>query len=148
MYKNILIATDGSEMGSHAVDHGLELAKALKAPVTIVTVTERWSALDMANEVRQGNPYPTQQYEAMEADLAKHILDNAAAKAKAAGVPCALVHVRDMTAAEGVIETAEKKHSDLIVIGSHGRRGLERLLLGSQAYEVISRCKVPALIVR
>lgn len=148
MYKHILIATEGSAMGDQAVDHGLALAKRVGAPVTLMTVTERWSALDLAVEARKHNPDPLHQFEAMAAAMANKILDAAAAKAKAAGVPYDLVHVPNHHPAEGIIETAQKKGSDLIVMGSHGRRGLGRLLLGSQAYEVLAHSKVPALIVR
>ncbi len=148
MYKHILIATDGSEMGGRAVDHGLKLAKHVNAPVTLVTVTERWSAFDMAEKARKHEPDPLHQFEAMAAAHAKQILDAAAAKAKAAGVSHDVVHVPDHHAAEGIVETAAKKACDLIVMASHGRRGIDRLLLGSQAYEVLTHCKVPALIVR
>ena len=148
MYKHILIAIDGSEMGDRAMEHGLKLAKYVKAPVTFVTVTELWSAFEMAEKTRKQQPDPLHQYEAMAAAYAKRILDAAAAKAKAAGVPCDVVHVPDKHPAEGVIATAQKTGCDLIVMGSHGRRGLGRLLLGSQAYEVLSHSKVPALIVR
>ena len=148
MYKHILIGTDGSELGNGALTHGVTLAKTVGAQVTVVTATEPWSALDMAFEARKHNSNPLQQFEAMAAELAKRILDAAAAKAKAAGVVCHVVHVPNRHAADAIIETAEKTGADLIVMASHGRRGLNRVLLGSQAYEVLSHCKVPALIVR
>ncbi|MEX0842335.1 MAG: universal stress protein [Xanthobacteraceae bacterium] len=148
MYKRILIASEGSAMGERAVEHGLKLAKAVNAPVTLVTVTERWSALDLALEARKRNPNPIQQFEEMAAAIAKKTLDGAAQKAKAAGVTYDTVHVSDKEPAEGIIATAQKKGCDLIVMGSHGRRGIGRLLLGSQAYEVLAHSKVPALIVR
>jgi nucleotide-binding universal stress UspA family protein len=56
--------------------------------------------------------------------------------------------VKDQHPAEGIIKTAKDKGSDLIVMGSHGRRGFSRGLLGSQSYEVLTLCTVPALIVR
>ena len=68
--------------------------------------------------------------------------------AKAAGVSCETVHVKDQHPAEGIIAAAKDKACDLIVMASHGRRGLGRLLLGSQANEVLTHSKVPALIVR
>ena len=76
------------------------------------------------------------------------ILDAAAQKAKIAGIACGLVHVPDQHPAEGIIATAENKGCDLIVMASHGRRAVGRLLLGSQASEVLAHSKVPALIVR
>jgi nucleotide-binding universal stress UspA family protein len=148
MYKHILIATDGSELAGRAVAHGLALAKEVKAPVTLVTVTELWSALDMAHKAREGQRNPLQQFEEIAAASAKSILDAAGQKAKAAGVACKLVHVPDQHPAEGIIATAEKNGCDLIVMASHGRRAAGRLLLGSQAVEVLSHSKVPALIVR
>ena len=150
MYKHILIGTEGSQLGDKAVTHGLALAKTVGAKVTVVTVTETWSPVDLALEASRDrhNPNPLLQFEAMAAGAAKRILDAAAAKAKAAGVACQVVHVPNRNAAEGIIETAEKTGADLIVMASHGRRGINRLILGAQAYEVLSHCKVPALIVR
>jgi nucleotide-binding universal stress UspA family protein len=148
MYKNILIATDGSELAGRAVAHGLMLAKEMKAPVTLVTVTQSWTALDLAHETRLGHPNPIRQFEDMWAASAKAILDAGAQKAKAAGVACELVHVADQHPAEGIIAVAEKNGCDLIVMASHGRRAVGRLLLGSQVSEVLAHCTVPALIVR
>ena len=148
MYKHILIATDGSELAGRAVAHGLALAKEIKAPVTLVTVTKPWSALDLAHETRLGHPDPVHQFEDMAAGSAKVILDAAAQKAKIAGIACELVHVSDQHPAEGIISIAEKKGCDLIVMASHGRRAAGRLLLGSQVNEVLAHSKVPTLIVR
>lgn len=148
MYKHILIGTDGSALGDRAVMHGLALAKTEQAKVTIVTATEPWSAFDVAAEARKHNPNPVQQFEVMAAAAAKQILDAAVAKAKAAGVASSILHVPNRYAADAIIEAVEKKGCDLIVMASHGRRGIDRLLLGSQAYEVLTRCKVPTLIVK
>ena len=65
MYKHILIATDGSELAGRALAHGLALAKEVKASVTVVTVTQLWSALDMAHKAREGNRDPLNQFEEM-----------------------------------------------------------------------------------
>jgi len=148
MYRHILIATDGSELAGRALAHGLVLARESKAPVTVVTVTQPWSAFEMANEAGRVNPDPIHQFEDRATASAKVILDAAAQKAKVAGVTCELVHVPDRHPAEGIIAIAEKKSCDLIVMGSHGRRTIGRLLLGSQANEVLAHSKVPALIVR
>jgi nucleotide-binding universal stress UspA family protein len=148
MYKHILIATDGSELANRALVHGLALAKEVNAPVTLVTVTEPWSAFDMAHKTREGNRDPLNQFEKIAVSSAKAILDAAAQKAKIVDVACELVHVPNQHPAEGIIATAEKNGCDLIVMASHGRRAVGRLLLGSQAVEVLSHSKVPALIVR
>jgi nucleotide-binding universal stress UspA family protein len=148
MYKRILIATDGSELATRAVTHGLTLAKDLNVPVCAVTVTEAWSAFDLARMARMGSQNPISQYEEVATAAAKNILDKAAQLAKSQGVPCELIHVRDQHPAEAIIATAKDKGCDLIVMASHGHRGFDRLLLGSQANEVLTHSKIPALIVR
>jgi nucleotide-binding universal stress UspA family protein len=148
MYKHVLIATDGSELATKALEHGLALAKRDTAQVTVVTVTEPWSALDLAHEARQGRPDPIGHFEDLAAAAAQRILDDAARRGNAYGVACNLVHVKDQHPAEGIVETAKETGCDLIVMASHGRRGVSRLLLGSQTHEVLTHCRVPALVVR
>jgi len=148
MYKKILIATDGSQLATKALDHGLALAKRDNAPVTVVTVTEPWPVLEMAQRAREGRADPVGQFEAVAADAANRVLNDAAQRASAAGVACDRVHVKDQRPAEGIIATAKDKGSDLIVMASHGRRGISRMWLGSQAYEVLAHSSVPVLIVR
>ena len=148
MYHRILIATDGSELADKAVAHGIELAKDLKVPICIVTVTEAWSAFELAQMSRMGDKNPIARYEEMATAAAGNILGKAERLAKAQGVSYELVHVQDKHPAEGIIAAAKDKGCDLIVMASHGFRGLNRLLLGSQAYEVLTHSKVPALIVR
>jgi len=148
MYEHILIATDGSELATKALEHGLALAKHNNARVTVVTVTEPWLTREMAQEARQGRPDPIGQFEAIAAATATRILQDAAQRANAHGLTCNRVHVKDQHPAEGIVATAEGEGCDLIVMASHGRRGISRLLLGSRAYEVLTHCSVPTLIVR
>lgn len=148
MYQRILIATDGSELATRAVTHGVALAKSLKVPVSVVTVTEAWSAFELARMARLGVQNPIAQYEDMANTAATNILDKAAHIAQSQGVACELVHVRDQRPAEGIIATAEDKGCDLIVMASHGHRGVDRVLMGSQANEVLAHSKVPTLVVR
>jgi len=148
MYKHILIATDGSELADHSVTHGVALAKALDARVTIVTVTEPWSAFDLAVEIRNQSPDPLEKFEGIAAKVANRILASAAEKAKQAGVKFNALHVPDRYPAEAIIATAAKHGCDLIVMASHGRRGLGRLVLGSQTFEVVTHSKIPTLVVR
>ena len=148
MYKHILIATDGSKLADRAVDHGLALAKEVNAQVTVVTVTEQWSALDMAHKTREGIPEPTRHFERIAETAANRILDTASQQAKTLGISCERIHVPDQHPAEGIVAVAEKKGCDLIVMASHGRRAVGRLLLGSHVSEVLAHTKVPALVVR
>jgi nucleotide-binding universal stress UspA family protein len=148
MYKHILVATDGSELANRALVHALDLANVHKARLTVVTVTEPWTALDLGREARHGVQNPIAEFDAAAAAAAKRVLAAAEQTAKAKGVVCEFVHVQDRHPAEGIVEAAQEKGCDLIVMASHGRRGIGRLLLGSQAIEVLTHSKVPALIVR
>lgn len=148
MYKHILIATDGSELATKGLDHGLQLAKSIGAAVTIITVTENWSAFEMASDAAYSRGNPIENYEEMAARTAQKILDAAKIAIQNHGVEAETIHIADRHPAEGIIEAAKDKGCDLIVMASHGRRGFGRLLLGSQALEVLTHCTIPALIVR
>jgi nucleotide-binding universal stress UspA family protein len=148
MYKHILIATDGSELAKKAETQGLALAKDLKAVATAVTVTEAWSALELASQAEKGATHPIEDYEKTMAALAERILSTVSATAKSMGVPCVTLHTKDQHPAEGIIQTAKARGCDLIVMASHGRRGLQKVLLGSQANKVLSYSSIPVLICR
>jgi nucleotide-binding universal stress UspA family protein len=143
MYKHILIATDGSELAEKAVKQGLELAKRLGATVTAVTVTEPWP-IAVADGVMVANAIP--EYEHAAAQEASRTLAALGEQARKLGVACATVHVADRYPAEGIIELAKARNCDLIVMASHGRRGLAKLLLGSQATRVLTYSTTPVLI--
>ena len=143
MYKHILIATDGSELAGKAVATGFDLARQLAAQVTVVTVTEPWTAF-VTSETTFG--FPVDEYEKTANESASRILSGASKLARKADIHCATVHAKDQFPAEGILEAANKNHCDLIVMASHGRRGLGRLLLGSQAVRVLTQSTVPVLI--
>jgi nucleotide-binding universal stress UspA family protein len=149
MYRHLLIATDGSELAGKGLDAGLALAAALGARATVVTVTEPWqdplpgdpSGLALAFELRE-------QQRQRHAQEAERILADARRRGDAAGVAVEGVHVADRLPDEAILETAQARGADLVVMASHGHRGLRRLLLGSQAQSVVSRSEVPVLVVR
>ena len=148
MYRHILIATDGSSLATRAAKQGLALAKALGARVTAVTVTELWSASEMAAKAARGEKHPTDDYEAKASAAAEKVLAEIREAAETEGVRCETLHVADERPADGIVRACEQHGCDLIVMSSHGRRGLERLVLGSQATEVVATSKVPVLICR
>lgn len=145
MYKHILIATDGSELAEKAVAAGLTLAEKFQARVTAITVTEPWTAM-AAGEI--GLAFPYQEYEKGAAEHAARILAAVTDAAKGRGVDCATVHLPGRYAAEGIVDCANEKGSDLIVMASHGRRGLSKLLLGSETIRVLTHSSVPVLVCR
>lgn len=139
MYKHILIATDGSELAQKGVDQGLALAKDLGSTVKVISVAD---------------PYPLQSAITRESwnEAQKHHADAALNTARAAadrlGVKIDVVFASDHSPAEAIVDTSKKLGCDLIVMASHGRRGVSRLLLGSQTAEVVHSSSIPVLVVR
>jgi nucleotide-binding universal stress UspA family protein len=150
MYNHILISTDGSEVAQKGVDHGLSLAKSLGARVTIITVTERFPVYAEAGIAGTWVPGPDEiaHYDAGRKEMAQKVLAAVEAAAKKLGVPADTVHVPDAYPAEAIVELAKARDCSLIVMSSHGRRGLRKLVLGSQTSEVLANSPVPVLVVR
>lgn len=144
MFKHILIATDGSEVATRAVSGGLELAKKLAARVVVMTASEPLPATVTAETIAAN--FPEEYVKATRLQAAK-VLDAVRGEARALGVECETLHVTNFPA-EAIIEAAKANACDLIVMGSHGRRGIARLLLGSQATKVVTLSSVPVLIYR
>ena len=149
MYKRILIATDGSELSAKGLAKGLELAAQLGAHADIVTVSEPW-AVGMYDAMGWSAGYEASpEYKKDREEAAQKILQPALAAAHAADVADVQTHhVLDRYAADGIIDTAKACNSDLLVMTSHGRRGVTRVLLGSQTSEVLARSTVPVLVIR
>lgn len=145
MYTSILIATDGSDLAGKALAAGLDLAKSLKAKVTILTATEPWTAVAMGDG--PAFAFPIDDYDKAAAENATRILGAAREEAGKRGVACETLHVTDFPA-DAIITTAKDKACDLIVMSSHGRRGIARVLLGSTAVQVLTHSTTPVLICR
>ncbi len=148
MYQHILIATDGSELSYRALAHGLALAKSVGAKVTAVTVTEPWGVGDMVSRAELGDKHPVADYEAESEARAMRILDVVRERADAVGVPCQLVHEPDSRPSEAILRVAQSRGCDLIVLSTHARGGLARIVMGSQAAEVVAQSKAPVLVCR
>jgi nucleotide-binding universal stress UspA family protein len=147
MYRHILAATDGSDSANKAVRHAAALAKATKARLTIVNVTQMWSSLDIAHAAEAGVRNPVGDYEAMAAASAERVLAAAKVLATADGTACETLHLKDRAPAEGIIAAAKDKGCDLIVMGTHGRGEVAHLLLGSVTEKVVRRAACPVLTV-
>ena len=149
MYANILLSTDGSEVARKGVKQGIALAKALNAKVTVITVTEPMY-IDYGGG-HAGGYIPSQEemntFDAARKTSAGKVLDDVQAMADQIGISAELLHVPNAHPATAIVETAKSKGCDLIVMASHGRRGLKKLLLGSQTSEVLADGSVPVLIV-
>lgn len=146
MYANILLSTDGSDVARKGVEHGLALAKALNARATVITVTE-----SLLVGSGHGGWLPAQEmldsFDAASKERAGKVLDEARTMAERIGISVRLLHVPNAHPARAIIETAKSGGCDLIVMASHGRRGLSKLWLGSQTSEVLADGSVPVLVV-
>ena len=145
MYKNVLVATDGSALAARAVEHGVELAKALNTKLFILTVTEQFRIF--AIEAEQLEETPTSFREHMKKQ-AERILAAAADVAAKAGIDAVTVHMEDDAPYQAIIRAAESRHCDVIVMASHGRSGVSAMILGSETMKVLSHSTIPVLVVR
>jgi nucleotide-binding universal stress UspA family protein len=149
MSEHILIATDGSDLANRGLDKGLTLARALGAKVTVITVTEGYPMpLDMHGMGAAISPESIAMYRDARKAHADKILTDARDRAAAAGVEVTALHLPDANAAEAILAAARDQGATMVVMASHGRRGLGRLLLGSQTAEVLAGATVPVLVVR
>lgn len=149
MYLHILIATDGSELAQLGVDQGLALAQKLGSKTTILNVTEMFPVYAARGEYSSiAVTQAIETHQKVGKEFARKVLAAATAQAANLNVECETVHVSEMRPAEAIVEVAKERGCDLIVMASHGRRGLDRLFLGSQTIEVLTYGKIPVLIVR
>jgi nucleotide-binding universal stress UspA family protein len=149
MYTYILLSTDGSDVAKKGVKHGIALAKALNAKATVITVTEPLE-VDYGGG-HAGGWIPSKEefdrFDAASKESAGKVLDEVRAMVEQIGISAELVHVPNAYPAAAIIETAKSRGCDLIVMASHGRRGLRKLLLGSQTSQVLADGSVPVLVV-
>ncbi len=145
MYTHILLTTDGSELSQRAALYGVNFAKSVNAQVTVLSVTAPWQTIAIG-EIAVA--VPEADYEARAEANALGFLKPIADAAAAAGVACKTIHVRNGNPSEAIIETANTEGCDLIVMGSHGRSGLTKLLLGSETVRVLTHSKLPVLVYR
>jgi nucleotide-binding universal stress UspA family protein len=145
MYKRILLPTDGTEFCERAIRHGMELASRLGASVVGLTVTQPLHSAvprsfipkDLAGVIHSET-----------VKLADEKLSAVWKAAEAAGVQAELERVSNDHPWQGIIDTAQDKSCDLIVMASHGRRGLSAVVLGSETQKVLTHSKIPVLVVR
>ena len=147
MFKHILLPTDGSKLSNRAILTGIRFAGKIKARVT---------ALHVVPEFR---PFADEGFAPMSPALKKRLDDEARSRAskmlasvarlaRSRKVRCATLTVASDLPYEKIIETARKKKCDLIMMASHGRRGLSSLLLGSETAKVLLHSRIPVLVVR
>ena len=144
MFKHILAPVDGSETSMAAVVKAAELAKAFGAVVTAVYVIDPYPFTGVGSEFAYGQD---QYLNAARAEAAAAI-EGAAQRLQAAGVQAETRVIESHAVWRGIVEATDSCGADLIVMGSHGRRGLEKLVLGSVTQRVLGLVHVPVLVVR
>ena len=144
MYQRILIPTDGSDITAKAVGHAIDLAKITGAKLVTLSVKEPFPY----SAISEMQPVPPQEfYDAQEriaAARVKQVMEAAAA----ASVPCEGATVEALHPWEAILDMAKTKACDLVVMASHGRRGVAALLIGSETSKVLTHSTLPVLVVR
>lgn len=147
MYKNILVATDGSDLSKAAVNSAISLAAVCKAELVVIKVVPRYPqsyfegglALQ-ATEVGR--------IEQQWAEEGQAVVDDVKHAAEQQGVSTKALTVKSDIVSDAIIAAAKKHGCDLIVMASHGRKGVKRLLLGSETQQVLTHSHIPVLVLR
>jgi nucleotide-binding universal stress UspA family protein len=143
MYQHILLPTDGSALSQTAIQYGISLAKSVGAKVTGITVTEPFHVFAVDAEMLTDTP---ESYKHRMKKLATKYLAQVKDAAAQAGVSCEVVEVEHEHPYQAIIDTAKEKGCDLIVMASHGRRGLSAIVLGSETIKVLTHGSTPVLV--
>lgn len=149
MYKHILLPVDGSALSRKAERECIAFAKSIGAKVTAIHVVSRfhlhitpWATpKEMLTTIEK-------QHEEEAQEIARTMLSALETRAKAEGVKCDSVIVVGDSPYEEIIDNAEKRKCDLIMMASHGRSGVDAVLLGSETVKVLTHAKIPVLVVR
>ena len=147
MYQRIMVATDGSPLSQKAVDSALALAVAFKSQLTAVSVVQAYS-YDYFEGAYPLSKEDVKTVESYWVDKAQKLLDAAIVQAAAQGVQVKTQVLTANDVADALVTAAHALDADLLVMASHGRRGVDRLLHGSETQEVLNHCKVPVLVLR
>lgn len=144
MFTRILIPTDGSDLANKAAKNALEMAKLQGASVVGVYVIDPFPYIGLGEASALG----LQAYMEEVQVAAQNALTQIRAEAEALGVRYQGDTIERSATYEGILDTAEAEHCDLIVMGSHGRQGMKSLILGSVTQKVLTHSKLPVLVIK
>jgi nucleotide-binding universal stress UspA family protein len=147
MYQRILVATDGSDLSTKAVDTAIELAALCKADLLALKVVPCYPQSYFEGGVAL-QPQEVSRVEQQWADEGQAVVDAVKQAAQAKGVKTSALTVKSDVVSDAVLTMAKKHHCDLIVMASHGRKGIKRLLLGSETQHVLTHASIPVLILK
>lgn len=147
MYRKILVATDGSTLSKKAVSHAIDLAQLAGAELLALKVVPRYpqSYFEGGLALQAGE---IARIEKQWAEEGQTVVEEVSAQAQAKGVQAKAVTVKSDIVSDAIIAAARKHKCDLIVMASHGRRGVKMLLLGSETQQVLTHSHIPVLVLR
>jgi nucleotide-binding universal stress UspA family protein len=145
MFKHVLLPTDGSNLSQVAIQKGVQLAKSMKAKITGISVMPEQKYYLYQTDITVQVKEETAKQHKLQANRNLSVIEKAT---KDADVPCeTLCEISDYPY-ETIIRVAEQKGCDLIMMASHGRRGVKGLLLGSETQKVLTHSRIPVLVFR
>jgi nucleotide-binding universal stress UspA family protein len=145
MFKHILLPTDGSSLSQATIQKGVQLAKCMKAEITGISVMPEGKFYMYETDINvQEKDEMAKQYQ-LQANRNLAVIEEAA---KDAGGACETLCGISDHPYETIIRVAENNGCDLIMMASHGRRGVKALLIGSETQKVLTHSKVPVLVYR
>ncbi len=145
MFKHILLPTDGSPLSEVAIKKGMQFARSIGAQVTGLYVIDPFHLFSASEEMLTDTK---EQYEQDSRAQARSSLSVVYGAAKENGVSCDCISETSSHPYAVIVETAEKRGCDLIMMASHGRRGVQALLIGSETTKVLTHSKIPVLVLR
>lgn len=147
MYKRILVATDGSTLSKKAVRSAIDLAGTMDAELVALYVVPRYPVSYFEGGMTI-SPQDIARTEKQWADKGQAVVDAVQLTAQGQGVKAKAVIARSDLVAESIISAVKKYKCDLVVMASHGRKGIKRVLLGSETQHVLTHSSVPVLVLR
>ncbi len=147
MYQRILVATDGSDLSHKAVTSAIDLAALCGAELVAVSVVPRYPQSYFEGGMAL-QPEEVQRVEKQWADKGQSVVDAVQKAAADKGVSAQAITLTSDMVSEALISAATKHQCDLIVMASHGRKGIQRLLLGSETQHVLTHATIPVLILK
>lgn len=145
MFQKILVPTDGSELSQKAVHAALEVAGKMNGSIVALCVSQPYAYSPLSEGAVVGDAVG---FENRSLEVATDHVEGIKEAATKAGIPCETVVTKSFDPYKDIIDTAKNMHCDAIFMASHGRRGLNRLLLGSETQKVLAHADIPVLVCR
>jgi nucleotide-binding universal stress UspA family protein len=144
MYKRILVATDGSDISQKAAQSAIDLARTAGAELFVISVKEPFPY----SAISEMQPVPPQEFFDAQERIASERVKAVVSAAGGTGVTCHAHTVEALHPWEAILDHAKTQGCDLVVMASHGRRGLSAMLLGSETQKVLTHSSIPVLVIK